>query len=96
MRQALAGEVRAADVAGMTESEHESEDSAEEGGRGRDNADPEAEARVAEAVRLEEEGRKRRAAPRPLHRLASGVQHTPSRRRPRPAPTPRSHDQDSR
>ena len=28
----------------------------------RDNADPEAEARVAEAVRLEEEGRKRRAA----------------------------------
>ena len=62
VRQALAGEVRAADVAGMTESEHESEGSAEEGGGGRDNADPEAEVRVAEAVRLEEEGRKRRAA----------------------------------
>ena len=62
MRRALVGEVRAADVEGMTESEHESEDSAEEGVGGRDNADPEAEARVAEAVRLEEEGRKRRAA----------------------------------
>ena len=36
--------------------------SGDEGAGGRSNADPEAEARVAEAVRLEEEGRKRRAA----------------------------------
>ena len=36
--RALAGEVRAADAEGMTESEHESEDSAEEGVGGRDNA----------------------------------------------------------
>ena len=41
MRRALAGEVRAADVEGMTESEHESEDSGEEGENGRNNADPE-------------------------------------------------------
>ena len=33
--RALAGEVRAADVEGMTESEHESEDSGEEGEHGR-------------------------------------------------------------
>ena len=41
VRRALVGEVRAADVEGMTESEHESEDSEEEGEGGRDNADPE-------------------------------------------------------
>jgi hypothetical protein len=62
VRRAMAGVVRAADVENMSESEHESESSGDEGAGGRSNADPEAEARVAEAVRLEEEGRRRRAA----------------------------------
>ena len=62
VRRAIVGEVRAADVEGMQESGYESDDSDAERAGGRSNADPEAEARVAEAVRLEEEGRKRRAA----------------------------------
>ena len=57
VRRAIAGEVRAADIDGMRESEHESVDSDAEGAARRSNADPEAEARVAEAV-----GRRRRGA----------------------------------
>ena len=61
VRRALAGEVAAADVENMSESGHESESSEDGSAGGRSNADPEAEARVAEAMRLEEERRKRRA-----------------------------------
>ena len=42
--------------------DHESESSGDEGAGGRSNADQDSEARVAEAVPLEEEGRRRRAA----------------------------------
>ena len=63
LREAFAGEARSADIARMVgaESGTGSDESEEEAGE-RTNGDPAAEARVAEAIRLEEAGRVRRAA----------------------------------